>query len=59
MTYTEACAHFGGERELAAALSISRQAVNLWKKLDVIPIGRAYQLQVLTRGRLRVDPDLY
>jgi DNA-binding transcriptional regulator YdaS (Cro superfamily) len=50
--------HFGGiESEVARVLGISPQAVNDWP--DVIPKGRAYQLQVITAGKLTVDPSLY
>jgi transcriptional repressor of cell division inhibition gene dicB len=59
MRYTEAINHFGSEGELAAALGITRQAVNLWKAPDLVPKGTAYQLQVITAGRLRVEPKLY
>jgi DNA-binding transcriptional regulator YiaG len=59
MRYTEAIKHFGSEAQLARALGISRQAVNLWKSPDRIPKGSAYQLQVITAGRLRVLPELY
>ena len=59
MRYEDAEKHFGGERELAAALGITRQAVNLWKHAGVVPKGTAYQLQVMTAGKLRVDVRLY
>jgi hypothetical protein len=57
MKKAEAVAHFGSELKLAAALKISKQAVNKWP--DVVPEGTAYKLQVLTGGRLQVDPSLY
>lgn len=59
MRYTEAIKHFGSEAGLAAALGITRQAVNLWKTPDLVPKGAAYQLQVITAGRLRVETKLY
>ena len=42
---------------MAEALEISRQAVNKWP--DTVPEGVAYKLQVMTAGRLRVDPADY
>jgi len=62
MTKQEAIDHFGGAkdggvRKLADALGISVQAVYDWPD-EAIPIGRQYQLQVLTKGRLKVSsPD--
>lgn len=52
-----AVAHYGSQEKVALALGIRRQAVQAWP--EVVPLGRAYQLQVLTRGRLRVDATLY
>ena len=52
-----AVAHFGSDVEVARALKISRQAVSKWP--DIIPEGAAYKLQVITAGRLQVDPSCY
>lgn len=52
-----AIAHFGSAAALAKALGISAAAVSDWN--EIIPEGRAYQLQVLTSGMLRVDPAAY
>lgn len=58
MLKRKALKHFGGNgAELARALGISRKAVSDWG--DIIPEGSAYKLQVITRGKLRVDPSLY
>jgi len=38
----------------ADALGITKSAVSQWH--DVIPEGMAYKLQVMTAGRLCVDP---
>ena len=59
MKYDDVVKHFGSEAEIAAVLGRTRQAVNLWKHAEVIPIGVAYQLQVITGGKLQVDPALY
>jgi hypothetical protein len=49
--------HFGTATALARALNITVQAVSDWG--DFVPEGRAYKLQVVTGGLLRVDPSLY
>ena len=56
--YTDdAVQHFGGRRQLAEALGISRQAVEQWGK--IVAQGMAYQLQVITENKLVVDPSKY
>lgn len=57
MRKKDAVSHYGTQEKVALALGIRRQAVQGWG--DVVPLGRAYQLQVLSRGKLRVDPALY
>lgn len=49
--------HFGGCRATARALSITSASVAAWG--DVIPKGRAYEIQALTEGALTVDLSLY
>lgn len=49
--------HFGSASALADALGIRPASVSEWGEL--VPEGRAYQLQVLTGGKLSVDPSLY
>lgn len=48
---------FGTQAETAKALGIERQAVHQWP--EIIPIGRAYQVQVVTNQKLKVDEKLY
>ena len=57
MLKEDAVKHFGGAAALAKALGIALPSVSEWG--DIIPEGRAYQLQVITAGALRVDPRLY
>ena len=45
--------HFGSVRAIADALDITVQAVYDWG--DEVPNGRAYQLQVITRGVLKAN----
>lgn len=49
--------HFGGTSAVAKALNISPAAVSVWP--DPIPKGRAYEIETLTQGQLKVDPALY
>ena len=57
MLKTVAIAHFGSQIALAKALGVTKGAVSLWG--EVIPEGSAYKLESLTKGALRVDPQLY
>jgi len=50
-------AYFGNGARVAKALGIKRQAVDQWP--DVVPEGRAYKIQVITRGALTVNPEDY
>lgn len=45
--------HFGTVKATAEALGISHVAVVKWG--EYIPEGRAYQLQILTGGKLRYE----
>lgn len=57
MTYEQALRHFGGTQvALAAALGITQPTVSGWKKR--IPAPYQFQIEVLSRGQLRVDPEL-
>jgi hypothetical protein len=46
--------HYGNQKKAAAALKTSEQVVSAWNK-NGIPIGRQYEIQVLTGGQLRAD----
>lgn len=43
--------HFGSAAELARRLGINRQSVHDWG--DEVPLGRQFQLEILTNGALR------
>ncbi|MGE6107873.1 Cro/CI family transcriptional regulator [Aeromonas sobria] len=45
--------HFGSITAIAKAIGVSHAAVSKWDK--TIPIGRAYQIEVLTGGQLKAD----
>lgn len=57
MLKSDVIKHFGSPAETAKALRISKSAVAQWK--DIIPRGSAYTVQVITGGKLSVDPSLY
>lgn len=46
--------HFGTQAAAAAAIGKSKQVVSAWNR-NGIPLGRQYEIQVLTGGRLRAD----
>lgn len=45
--------HFGSQKAVAEALGVSEAAISAWD--DEIPRGRAFELQVITGGKLRVN----
>lgn len=45
--------YFGSQKKLAAKLGITQPAISHWG--ETVPLVRQYQLQVLTRGRLRAE----
>ncbi|HDO1375214.1 TPA: Cro/Cl family transcriptional regulator [Aeromonas veronii] len=53
MKKEDAISYFGSAAELARSLNISEPAVSRWG--DIIPKGRAYQIEVLTGGKLKAD----
>lgn len=55
MKRSEAIAHYGGNASaLARALGIDQSSIYSWKDGE-IPIGRQYQLELLTKGALKAD----
>jgi DNA-binding transcriptional regulator YdaS (Cro superfamily) len=57
MKTIKAVNYYGGRRQLAEALGITRQAVEQWG--EYVAEGMAYKLQVLTAGLLMVDASKY
>ncbi|MBV2128186.1 Cro/CI family transcriptional regulator [Arsukibacterium indicum] len=49
--------HFGGTSATAKALGITPASVSLW--VDLVPKVRAYQLERMTKGKLRFNESLY
>ena len=50
-------AHFGSPSAAAHAIHVTPQAVNDWD--EIVPEGSAYKYQVVTNGKLKVDPKFY
>ena len=58
MTPEQVVAHFGGTQVKAAeALGLRQSAVSEWFRHGYVPLGRQYEIQVLTGGTLRANPD--
>lgn len=57
MLKSDAIAHFGSQAKLARELNRSESTVSEWP--DVIPMGTAAVLELLTRRRVRVDWSRY
>lgn len=53
MKTQEAIEHFGGLRKLAEALDVWPQVIYQWG--DTPPMGRQYELEVKTGGKLKAD----
>lgn len=55
MTTQEAIEFFGTKAAIAKALGCSPAAVTMWG--DEPPFVRQYQIQRLTKGKLKANPD--
>lgn len=55
MKFQDLIDYYGSQRQLAEALGISKQVASYWKRAG-IPIGRQYEIQVLTGGKFRANP---
>ncbi len=53
MKKTEVIAFFGSQEATGEALGITQAAVSQWP--SVVPITRQYQIEVITRGKLKVE----
>ena len=49
----------GSQAELARRLGIRRASVSLWVAAGRVPEPRAYQIQVISGGAVKVDPACY
>lgn len=55
MKTDHAVKYFGSKVAIARALGIHKGAVSQWG--ENVPQGRAYQIEVLTGGKLKADPS--
>lgn len=55
MTPAQVFAHFGDKAKTAKKLNISYQAVQQWEDKGCVPVGRQFEIQVLTDGKLKAD----
>ena len=55
MTLQQAIDHFKSKAAMARALGISKPAVSAWD--DEIPLLRQYQIQHITKGKLKADQE--
>ena len=53
MTPEQVIKHYGGERQAAVALNVTRQAVNYWKRAKTIPYRTQAWIQLHTDGALK------
>jgi len=56
MKKKDAIEHFGSVADLAKTLGITPEAIYQWG--DDVPEGRAFQIDVLTKGKLRARSSL-
>jgi hypothetical protein len=59
MKFDTAWIFYRTNKKIAKAAGVSAQAVSLWKKKGIIPIGSANALQKNSRGAIKVDPSVY
>jgi transcriptional repressor of cell division inhibition gene dicB len=57
MLKDDALRHYKTKMGLARALGISRQAIQGWGRN--VPLGKAFMLQDLSKGKLKVRLELY
>jgi hypothetical protein len=55
MTLQDCIKHYGSRNNIAKALGIKRQAITRWK--EGIPVRRQFELEILSRGKLKRSRD--
>lgn len=56
MSPADVISHFGTQVNVASALGITQPTVSEWVQNGYVPLGRQYEIQVLTGGKLKADP---
>ena len=59
MKTQDAIDYYKTKSALAKAVGLTRGAITHWSNDGFVPMGRAYQLQLLTGGALKVDISVY
>lgn len=59
MNFDTAWIFYRTNKKIAKAAGVSPQAVSLWKKKGIIPIGSALVLQADSKNKIKVDPSVY
>ncbi len=54
-TVKELIAFFGGQVALGEKLEIGQPAISGWVKKGEVPILRAWQIQELTKGKIKIN----
>ncbi|MEQ5184090.1 Cro/CI family transcriptional regulator [Providencia alcalifaciens] len=57
MKKSDVISYFGGSCNTAKVLGIKHPSVSGWG--EIIPQGRAYQIEKITKGKLKFNPKLY
>ncbi len=55
MTVDEVLDHYKTQTALARKLGITKAAVSLWAQSKKIPLLRQFQIESLTRGKLKAE----
>jgi len=55
MTLKQLHRYYGSQVEIGRALGLSRATVNQWFRRNNIPLGRQYQIELATGGKLKAD----
>lgn len=56
MTYDDLIQHFKTQRAVAETLGLTQPSISDWKERGV-PHLRQIQIETITRGKLRADPE--
>ena len=57
MTFQEVLEHFGTKRKIATVLGITIQAVQQWADTGKVPLGRQFQIELVTEGKLQASRE--
>lgn len=55
MTFNEVLERFKTKAEIAKQLGVTYQAVQQWEEADKVPLGRQFQIELITNGQLKAS----